>query len=405
MSLNAVVCIPDAKLRSLFSLLLADSGALVASCPDTDEVLRVLGSRFCNLCVLTQGMAADMGEIVEDVRRASPDTKILLIANRDDVDSVLPLFGKGLNDAILQPINPKRAMAALNSLMGKPKTPMAVAAGSTNSPFASTGAAEAAYRPVYLTARSPAMRRAVNELWAARADPIGVILRGEPGTEFELAVREFQAMNGDQTGYVVVLSHQELDVETLATQVTLDRLNDGVPKTYFVPEVEKLSKAQGQQLLEFLRRARRQREKEKPLRMVFAAAEVPGETDGLDGEFLEALQFIMPSVVTIPPLRDRRDDVELIVRRVLMDLTAIFPAYRARSLHPAALQWLCARPWPGNHHELVSAIRRTVMDCGNREITSGHFGRLTEVVPESSVDPDEVAAARVLAAVQRVASH
>jgi DNA-binding NtrC family response regulator len=401
MTNHAVVCIPDAKLRGLFSLLLADSGALVAACPDLDEVLRVVGSRFCQLCVLTQGMTADIAEAVEAVRNASPDTKILLIANREEVDAVLPLFSKGLSDAILQPINPKRAVAALQALLGKERPVETPAAGGTNSPFGSGAAAEAVYRPQHLIARSPAMRRAVNELWAARKDPIGVILRGEPGVEFELAVREFQAINGDPTGYVVVLSHHDLDVETLATQLSLERLNDGVPKTYFVPEVEKLTKEQGRDLLDFLRRVRRQRETVKPLRMVFAAAN--GVSGGVhaDSELLEALQFIMPSVVTLPPMRERRDDVELIVRKVLMDLTALFPAYRARSLHPAALQWLCARPWPGNYQELLVAIRTTVINCGHREIMAGHFGKLTELGSTSPFDPDEVAAARMLAAAQK----
>lgn len=404
MTNHAVVCIPDAKLRGLFSLLLADSGALVAACPDLDEVLRVVGSRFCQLCVLTQGMVPDIAEAVEAVRNASPDTKILLIANRDEVDAVLPLFSKGLSDAILQPINPKRAVSALQALLGKEKpAAMAPSAGGTASPFAAGAASDGVYRPQHLIARSAAMRKAVNDLWAARKDPIGVILRGEPGVEFELAVREFQAINGDPTGYVVVLSHQDLDVETLATQLSLERLNDGVPKTYFVPEVEKLTKEQGRDLLDFLRRVRRQRETSKPLRMVFAAADgVAGGTHA-DSELLEALQFIMPSVVTLPPMRERREDVELIVRKVLMDITGIFPAYRARSLHPAALQWLCSRPWPGNYQELLAAMRTTVINCGNREVMAGHFGKLTEVASASPFDPDEVAAARMLAAAQKAA--
>jgi DNA-binding NtrC family response regulator len=402
MTSHAVVCIPDAKLSGMFSLLLADSGALVACCPDLDEVLRVVASRFCRLCVMAQSGAPDMQEMIKAVRRAAPDTKILLVANRDDVDAVLPLFALGLNDAILQPINPKRAVAALQSLLGKDTGAAPGLAGGTQSPFIT---AETIYRPLYLTARSPSMRRAVNELWAARADPIGVILRGETGTEYELAAREYQAMSGDGSGYVVVLSHHDLDVESLATQVSLNRLNEGVSKTYFVPHVEKLSKPQGRLLLEFLRRARRQRENSKPLRMVFAASDGPVSGGVVDTELLEALQFIMPSVVTIPPLRERREDIELIVRRVLMDLTAIFPAYRARSFHPASLQWLRGRPWAGNYEELAAVIRRVVMECGNREISAGHFGNLTEAAARPPVDPDEMAAARVLAAVQNAAGY
>jgi DNA-binding NtrC family response regulator len=215
--------------------------------------------------------------------------------------------------------------------------------------------------------------------------------------EFELAAREYQAMGGDPHGGLVVLGAQDLDVETLATQVSLDRLNEGVPRTYFVPEVERLPKAQEKPLLEFLRRARRQREREKPLRIVFAVSAGPDGQTASDGEFLEELQFIVPAVVSLPSLHARREDVELIARRVLTDLTAIYPHYRARSVHPAAMQWLTARTWRGNHQELVGAVRQAVADCPHRELTATHFGKLTEALP----DPEEAAAARVLAAVER----
>ncbi len=395
MSPNAAVCIPDARLRSLFSLLLTDAGALVASCPDADEALRVLESRPCQLCVLVLGAAPDTGEFMAKARQASPDTRFLLIANREEIDAVLPLFSQGLGDALLQPINPKRAVSAIQRLLGKDKPVAPIPPGAVSS--APPIPAESGYRPLHLVTRSSPMRRVLTELWNARNDPIGVILRGEPGVEFELAAREYQAMGGDLHGGLVVLAAQDLDVETLATQVSLDRLNDGVPRTYFVSDVEKLPKTQEKPLLDFLRRARRQREREKPLRIVFAANAGSDGQAASDGEFLEELQFIVPAVINVPSLRERREDVELIVRRVLTDLTAIYPHYRARSIHPAAMQWLAARAWRGNHQELVVVVRQVVVDCPHRELTATHFGKLTE----ARVDPEEAAAARVIAAVER----
>jgi len=290
------------------------------------------------------------------------------------VDAVIPFFAQGLNDALLQPINPKRAVASLQRLMGKDK--QATPSGSISS--ATPIPTESGYRALHLTAWSVPMRRVLNELWNARNDPIGVILRGEAGVEFELAAREYQAMGGDPGGYLVVLNHQELEVETLATQLSLDRLNEGVPRTYFVSEVEKLTKAQGKPLLEFLRRARRVRDREKPLRIVFASNECDDERRTVDSEFLEELQFIMPAVVKLPALRDRREDMAAIIRRVIMDLTAIYPEKRARTIHPSAMQWLVARSWRGNYQELVSEVSQAVMDCANRELSAVHFGRLTE---------------------------
>lgn len=394
MSPHAVVCIPDSRLRSLFSLLLTDIGASVAACPDGDEVQRVIASRLCHLCVLVHGVTPDIGELIASIRRASPDTRVLLIANREEVDAIMPLFGYGLSDALLQPINPKRAVAALNKLLGKDKPSPAAAPGGSMPPIPT----EAGYRPAHLIARSPAMRRVINELWNARNDPLGVILRGQAGCEFELAAREFQTMGGDTHGYLVTIAPQELDVEMLSTQLSLDRLNEGVPRTYFVPDVEKLPRAQEKPLLEFLRRARRLRDREKPLRIVFAAPDCDDEGRAVDCEFLEELQFIMPAVVRLPSLAERRDDMEPLVRRVIMDLTALFPTQRVRSVHPSALQWLVSRAWRGNHAELLAVLRKAVMECPQRELSTMHFGQLTN---EPGADPEELAADRVLAAVTR----
>ncbi len=375
---------------------------MVVACSDMEEVQRVIASRFCQLCVFVQGAAPDTGEFIATVRKASPDTRLLLLANREDVDLVLPFFSEGLSDVLLQPINPKRAVASLQRLMGKDKAASASPGGGGG---AAANPSEGGYRPIHLTGTSAAIRKVLSDLWSARNDPIGVILRGEAGVEFELAAREYQAMGGDSAGFLVVLTHQELDADTLATQLSLDRLNEGVPRTYFVPEVEKLTKAQEKPLLEFLRRARRMRDREKPLRIVFAAQECNDEDRAADGEFLEELQFIIPAVIKLPGLHERREDVEAIVRRVIMDLTAVFPEKRARSIHPSAMQWLVARSWRGHYHELVEAVRKAVMECSHRELSSVHFGRLTESVSASgAADPEEEAAARVLAAVRRAAA-
>ena len=394
MSPTAVVCVAEANLRALFSLLLVDAGALVVVAHDLDEAEQLLGARQCELCVISQRGEEALAEFFRTARKLAPQARHLLLAHREDVDGVLSLFSAGLSEALLQPINPKRAVAAIGRLLGRGKisAPVPLEIGSV--PPMTT---DAGYRPSHLVVRSSSMRRLISDLWAARSDPVGVILRGEAGVEFELAAREYQAMGGDTDGTLVVLNNVELDVETLATQLSLDRLHDGVPRTYFLSDVEKLEKNREKPLLEFLRRARRQRDREKPLRIVFAAHSSDERNVAADSEFLEELQFIVPAVVTIPPMRDRVEDVPQIARQVLAGMTALNPELRARSIHPAALQWLSARTWRGNYRELSAVLRQAILDCPNRELSPLHFGRLTETLG----DPEEAAAARVLAAVQR----
>ncbi|MFH1497198.1 MAG: hypothetical protein ABII82_05160, partial [Verrucomicrobiota bacterium] len=380
MSPNVVVCISDASLRSLFSLLLTDLGAHVAACPDDDEVQRVLASRSCQLCVLSHGAlqapGRDTGGLISTVRRLSPDTRILLLAAREQVDDVLPLFSRGLNEALLQPINPRRALDALRRLLDQAaKIPVPDTASGSAIPWT---AQECNYRPLHVIARSPQMRGVLAQLWKARQDPLGVILRAEPGTEFELLAREYQAMSGDPGGYPVILSHHDVTSEGLANACSLDRLNEGAPRTFFLPEVEKLPPVQQAQLIEYLRIARRRRDRDRPLRLVFGATECDENGQGVDCPFLEELLFVMPAVVRVPALRERREDIEPLVRKFLMDLTAIFPAYRVRSINPLALSWLNKQLWRGNYQELSGVVRKAIMDCTNRELNIIHLGKMTD---------------------------
>jgi len=370
MSSQALLCIPDARLRGLFSLLLADSDTQVTTCNDSDELQRVLATRFYDLCALTLGASADIALLIKTVRGLSPDTRILLIANKDDVEQIIPLFPLGISEVLLQPINPKKAIAAIQKAIttqqpvAQPE-PAADPKGESgsNHPWGSS------HRPQHVIARSPGMSAVLNQLWQSRQESMGVILRGEPGSEFELVAREYQAMCGDPQGYLHVLGHHEITSEGLATAASLDRLNDGIPRTFLIRDLELLPAANQAQLSDFLRLAKRRRDRDKPLRFVFTVADCDDQGRNLDLPFLEELLFVIPTVVKIPPLRDRKPDIGPLARKLLLDLTAIYPEYRPRSFNPAVIEWVSGRLWRGNHDEFCAYLRQVIMGCPSREIT------------------------------------
>jgi transcriptional regulator with GAF, ATPase, and Fis domain len=101
------------------------------------------------------------------------------------------------------------------------------------------------------------------------------------------------------------------------------------------------------------------------------------------GAFREDLYFRLAVVpITMPPLRDRLDDVPLIVQR--------FAGPRSASLlTPQLLQEIAARPWPGNVRELKNFIDR-VTALGTAEALAlaspGASQRLSAELPPVSID-------------------
>ena len=374
MSAQALLCIPDARLRSLFSLLFTDSDAQVTSCNDAEELQRVLVTRFYDICAVTLDVTTDMAALIKSVRYLSPDSRILLIANKDDVEAIIPLFPLGISEVLLQPINPKKAISAIHKMIESQHTePSAELLEESNAEQPGGQQSTNSHRTHHIVARSPAMRAVVGHLWQARQESIGVILKGEPGSEFELIAREYQAMCGDPNGYLYVLGHNEVTSEGLATAASLDRLNDGIPRTFLIRDLELLPEANQAQLLDFLRLAKRRRDRDRPLRFVFTVAECDDQGRNLDLPFIEELLFVVPVVIKVPALRDRKTDIEPLARKILIDLTALYPEYRVRSFKSGVIEWLSGRLWRGNYEEFCSYLRQVIMECPSREITMAYL--------------------------------
>ncbi|RMG47606.1 MAG: sigma-54-dependent Fis family transcriptional regulator [Acidobacteria bacterium] len=73
--------------------------------------------------------------------------------------------------------------------------------------------------------------------------------------------------------------------------------------------------------------------------------------------------------ITIPPLRQRREDVPLLAEHIL--LSAAEP--RPRGITPAAMEMLEAYDWPGNVRELQNVIRRAIVLAGTAAIAPEHL--------------------------------
>jgi DNA-binding NtrC family response regulator len=80
-----------------------------------------------------------------------------------------------------------------------------------------------------------------------------------------------------------------------------------------------------------------------------------------EGTFREDLFFRLSSVViTLPPLRERDDDLVLIAQRLLESLAAEHDV-PVPPLSPDVMRQLRAYPWPGNVRELKNAVERALL--------------------------------------------
>jgi two-component system NtrC family response regulator len=76
--------------------------------------------------------------------------------------------------------------------------------------------------------------------------------------------------------------------------------------------------------------------------------------------------------IRLPPLRERRADIPLIVQHFLQQLSKTY-GDDAIHVEPVAMYWLQGLPWPGNVRQLCQNIERAVLMSGKSRLQREDF--------------------------------
>jgi len=111
--------------------------------------------------------------------------------------------------------------------------------------------------------------------------------------------------------------------------------------------------------------------------------DLAGEVEA--GRFREDLFYrlnVLP--IAVPPLRDRKEDLPLLIDHFLHEFCADLNRSRP-TIEPAAMQRLATFDWPGNVRELKNVLQRLLFD-NEHEVTAAHveaaLGRRPQLTPD-----------------------
>jgi two-component system, NtrC family, response regulator HydG len=136
--------------------------------------------------------------------------------------------------------------------------------------------------------------------------------------------------------------------------------------TLFLDEVGDMMPALQAKLLDVIERRRvrplgASRERTVDVRVV-SATHRDLRARAAAGLFREDLLYRLEGVaIEIPPLRQRKDDIPVLVARFLADARAQNPRAVVERFSEDAVRCLLRYPWPGNVRELEHAVTRTVL--------------------------------------------
>lgn len=242
-----------------------------------------------------------------------------------------------------------------------------------------------------LIGRDPVFLRVLEKIPALARSPVPVLITGETGTGKELTARAIHNL-GSRRNYPFIavdcgavpdhLFENEMFGHARGGYTDAHRDQKGLVSmaeggTLFLDEIDALSLAAQAKLLRFL-----QERTFKPLGSdrfskaslnIIAAANRDLETCVRERLFRADLFYRLNGLrLTLPPLRDRRLDIELLATHFL-DAFCDEARLERKTFSKAAVRKLSCHTWPGNVRELFNVVQQSALFCDGSHVLPDHI--------------------------------
>ena len=223
------------------------------------------------------------------------------------------------------------------------------------------------------------MQHLFTQIQTAAAADITVLIQGETGTGKELVARSIHDNSPRKAGPFVAVNCAAIPAELIESELfghehgaftgaiaqRIGKFEQANTGTLFLDEIGDMPPALQAKLLRVLQEREFQRlggtgTISIDIR-VLAATNQDLEDAIRDGYFREDLYYRLAAFhITVPPLRDRREDIPILADHFLKKYAAVVKK-SIRAISADALQVLRQHAFPGNVRELENAIERAVL--------------------------------------------
>ena len=353
----------------------------VASAREALEAIQQLEFDIALIDIKMPGM--DGMELQSRLREADPDLTVVIMTGYASVETAVQALKRGAYDYITKPVDPDE----LSHLVGKAlehrraRREVARLREDLQEIFPSTE----------LIGKSPAMKSVLEHLEMVAPTDATVLITGESGTGKEVVARAIHAASPRRYMPMVAI-HCGALTETLLESELFGHergaftgaqyrkkgkfeVADG--GTVFLDEISDISLKTQTDLLRVLQ------EKEivrvggsQPIKVDFRCIAATNKNlEGLvkAGTFRPDLYYrLHVFCIELPPLRDRREDIPLLVSHFLNKF-CMATSRPVPQLTQEAMDLLMRHDWPGNVRELENAVERALVVCRGPEIRGGDF--------------------------------
>jgi two-component system response regulator PilR (NtrC family) len=419
-SASILVVDDEPDLRTLYELTLLREGHAVTTAGNLSEAREHLRLQRFDVLISDMRLPDGLGlQLLREVGEAQRTEKAIVITAYGSAENAVEALKAGAFDYLTKPVDLKQLRGAVSAALQSQRAPLASAAGGAalrSAPPPPAGVASLAR----IVGNSPSVVQIKARIEKVATSMAPVLILGESGTGKELVARAVHECSHRASGPFIAVNcgaipENLIEAEFFGarkgayTGATADRegyFQAARGGTLFLDEIGDLPLAMQAKLLRVIQERRVRalggvQEEAVDVRLISAThRDLPTQVQA--GLFRQDLFYRLNVIgLRTPPLRERREDLPLLVDALLARLCAE-SGQALPSVSADAMAWLRQRELPGNVRELENLLQRALALSSGDTLQPEDFGEVehtdfmpTQPAQQHEAESDAVASAPV----------
>jgi len=361
-----------------------EEGYEIETAQDASEALTLLATHQFDAALLDIKMHGTDGiELQRRMHEVAPELIVIMMTGYASVETAVTALKNGAYDYVTKPLDPDEIAHLVKKALAHKQTEQ------ENVRLRETVAEVA--RPEDIVGQSAAMNKVFDAIETVGPTDATVLITGESGTGKELVARAIHHASPRKFHPLVVIHCGALTETLLESELfghekgaftgaqfrKKGKFEIAEGGTVFLDEIGDISLKTQTDLLRVLQEHEIVRVgSTQPLKVDFrcvAATNRNLEKMIEDGQFRPDLFYRLNVFrIELPPLRDRRDDIPLLVNHFVHKFCMQMNKKISR-VSPEAMGLLQQQPWTGNIRELENAVERAMVVAQEPEIRDSDF--------------------------------
>jgi DNA-binding NtrC family response regulator len=355
----------DRSIITAFKRFLSDEGHEVHTAGTAADGLAALVELKPDLVFMDVRMPGTNGlQALEEMRRLYPDLYIVIMTAYGTSQTSIDAIRAGAFDYLAKPLDLDDLRAVIDKALASQQT-----SRGSREPAPEWGGTE---RPVYLVGNSPGMLAVYKLIGRLATNDVPALIVGERGTGKQLVAETIHNNSARRDQPFAALDCASL------TEDVVEEIFGPQPGTVLLADVREMPAPLQVRLVRAMneQQGRAAATGPKLTARVLASTDRDLIEDVRQGRFNRELHDTLSVIsIRVPPLRERRDDIPLLVTHLVQRLSAELHRH-IRGVDPEAAQRLHEHAWPGNVMELETVLKRACVLARADIVTAGDLGSL-----------------------------